>query len=142
MRLKSHGLAVLFVLLAFGLTLALQAVSSRAYLHSVRPRRHVCRVARWVCGRVDRESRRSGACRNRRESIGRNAAPCILHANDDFGRCALNNDVDFAAGVGEPKQHIVAAIAGDGRSPFHGAAASGPTASVCFGAGGRVKTRP
>ena len=30
-RLKHHALAVLFVLLAFGLTLALQAVTSRAY---------------------------------------------------------------------------------------------------------------
>jgi signal transduction histidine kinase len=30
-RLKHHGLAVLFVLLAFGLTLGLQAVASRAY---------------------------------------------------------------------------------------------------------------
>ena len=30
-RLKHHALAILFVLLAFGLTLALQAVTSRAY---------------------------------------------------------------------------------------------------------------
>ena len=52
-RLKHHALAVLFVLIAFGLTLALQAVADRAYYILFCPGSHVCRVVRRACGGID-----------------------------------------------------------------------------------------